>query len=363
MKGILITGADGYLGLRLATEYARCGGRPLLLWIHAKDEQEFLTKKARLANQLQDRDGQVSYFWGDLTWANPFEGINPSDVGTILHAAAIVRFNVAEDAARQVNVEGTRRLLRLAERCTSLDAFGLISTMYVSGLRSGVIAEAPMDDAAGFANYYEWSKWRSENILLSEFNILPWRIFRIATVIADGEDGQVVQHNAVHNTLKLLYHGLISLVPGNPQTPLYFVTREFVAEAVYALMHHPGERVIYHLAHRKEDSVALDELIDIAFSAFGESQDFTGRRILRPLYTDFEAFQRLVEGVTGFGGPLLQQAVTSVAPFAKQLFTEKDIQNRNLIASYPGYRAPGARQLVHNTCRHLVQAKWGRETA
>ena len=39
---------------------------------------------------------------------------------------------------------------------------------------------------------------------------------------------QVTQHNAVHNTLQLLYYGFISTLPGSPATPVYLVTGDFV---------------------------------------------------------------------------------------------------------------------------------------
>jgi hypothetical protein len=42
------------------------------------------------------------------------------------------------------------------------------------------------------------------------------------------------------------------------------------------------------------------------------------------------SFETLVDNVTHFGGAILSQGVTSVAPFGKQLFIPKKIKNEEL---------------------------------
>src|SRR5262249_28275867 len=153
----------------------------------------------------------------------------------IIHTAAVTKFNVDSETAESVNIQGAEKLLKFASRCDSLETFGLLSTVYASGLKAGTIEELPLEDVS-FANHYERSKCASETKLMRDFDYLPWRILRVATVIADDHSGCVTQFNAFHNTLKLLYYGLLSLIPGNPGTPLYFVTGDFVANAVFKAM-------------------------------------------------------------------------------------------------------------------------------
>jgi len=57
----------------------------------------------------------------------------------------------------------------------------------------------------------------------------------------------------------------------------------------------------------------------------------------------------------------VNQAVDSVAPFARQLFITKEVQNANLIAALGRDPAPDASAVVEATCRRLVRTKWGRE--
>jgi thioester reductase-like protein len=357
---ILITGGDGYLGFRLAKKHLEQTDSRVTLWMRAADEKEFQAKRERLARALKEYEPRVKFHGGDLVNEKPFESIDPQSIQKIIHTASVIRFNVDEETARRVNLEGTEKLLRFADGCKNLESVGLLSTVYASGLKSGVVKEAPLDGKAGFANHYEQSKWATEAMLVRDFDHLPWQIFRVATVIADSDEGCVTQYNAFHNTLKLFYYGLLSLIPGLPETPLYFVTGDFVAGAVFELMNNPARKAIYHVSHAKIDSLTLGELIDVAFEVFDEQEDFKMRRVLKPLYSDAESFDILVDGVSAFGGGIVNQAVSSVAPFGKQLFIEKDIRNSNLISALGHYHKPDARAVILNTCRYLVRTRWGK---
>jgi len=362
MSAVMITGADGYLGERLARRYAAAGA-PLVLWVRAADEAEFEGKRRRLAGSIGAAAGQVRFHRGDLRAEDPFATVDPRDVESIVHAAAAVRFNIPREVGEQVNVEGTRKVLRFAERCPALRAVGLVSSLYASGLQAGPIEEARLDGRAGFANHYEWSKHGAECVLQDEFGDLPWRVFRVATVVADDESGSVARQNAVHNTLKLLYHGLVSVVPGNPATPLYLVTGELVVEAIVALMRHPADRAIYHVAPRRPETVSLQELLEAAFATFGRVPAFARRRILPPVYGDAGAFALLVEGAASFAGGVVNQALASIAPFAPQLFIDKDVRNGRLLGAVPAWRAPDARGLVRRMLESLVGNNWARGSA
>lgn len=359
-KTVLITGGDGYLGSSLAARYLLDTDERVLLWFRAGGAEEFQNKKAALRRRFAAHGDRVDYAAGDLLQDEPFRALDPAAVGAVIHAAAVTRFNVEEAAARRVNLEGTRKILRFAAGCPALETFGLLSTVYASGLASGVIAEAPLDDRHGFANFYEWSKWAAETALLEEFDDLPWRIFRVATIIAHDSQGAVLRQNAFHNTLKLLYNGLLSVVPGQPETPLYLVSGEFVARAIFSLMRSPSSRAVYHVCHTREESLRLGGLVDAAFEAFERSGDFRRRRILKPLYSDLASFELLADGVEKFSGGVVAQAVASVAPFARQLFVDKDIKNERLTAALGPYPDPETRRLVGVTCRLLVQSGWKR---
>lgn len=330
---VLITGAGGYLGKRIAERYRST------------------TDLDVLAHTRAD---------GDLTSANPFAGVSRRDRGRIVqivHSAAVTRFNVDADTADRVNVEGTRRVVEFARDCPRLARFALLSTVYASGLTRGPIEEVVLDGEDGFANEYERSKWEAER-LVSESD-LPWQILRVATVVADDERGGVTQYNAFHTTLRLCFYGLLSVLPGAATTPLYLVTGDFVAEAVPDLVS-SGDPGVHHLCHRREECTTLGEAINTAFEVFAEDDEFRRKGILPPLLADEESFDVMSAGIEAFGGEVVSQAMRTVSPFGPQLYIDKDIANANLRGARNDYRAPEPRVLVRRVVQQLLETRWGR---
>lgn len=366
---ILITGATGYIGRKIAENLlSDSSTEKLLLWLHAKNEDEFTTKRntvsAHLATQLPDQANRlaerVSFAYGDLSQDEAFANVDVQDIQKIIHSAAVTAFNVDAERADRVNFNGTRRVLEFAERCPQLELIAQVSTVYTSGLRQGSVTEQFYDNGSGFANHYERSKWEAERLLQERFKNLPWQIYRVATILADDDSGRVLQYNAVHNTLMLLYYGLISILPGRAETPVYLVTGEFTARAVTEGLKSPLRQQFFHVAHQEHESLRLNDIIDIAYDAFLEDPAFKGRRVLKPLLADADSFDSLVKGVTAFGGHVLSQAVSSIAPFGHQLFIAKSVDNTNLRSVWPAYRAPHAKELLKQTCRDLVLTKFGK---
>lgn len=362
-NAIVVTGAGGYLGSRLVRHYLETDRQPVVAWLHASDGETLADKAHRLRESLGPLAHDVDVRGGDLCAAEPFESIDPDEVGVIVHCAAVTRFNVEENVAREVNVDGSVKLYEFASRCANLERLALVSSIYACGLRSGNISEEPLDSQPTFSNHYEWSKWESERRLREEFESLPWMVGRVATVVAESARGHVVQHNAFHNTLKLLFYGLVSLVPGDPEVPLYFVTADFAVDALASIVER-GERAgIYHVCHTPEESMRLGNLIDTAYSRFSLDSDFRERRILKPLFCDEASFQMLADGVNSFGGDVVRQGLGSIVPFAPQLYSHKSLDNRRMQAIMDVYAAPDARELVSNTSDFLVETRWGRRHA
>jgi nucleoside-diphosphate-sugar epimerase len=356
---VLVTGADGYLGSRLAARLL-ARGTPLCLWARASTEEERSRKTAALSARLGLPNREVELRFGDLSHDSPFDDVDRSSISAIVHGAAVTRFNVDSATAQSVNVDGAVKVFRFAERCENLERLLLLSTVYASGLAAGVIAEASLPDA-GFANEYERSKWKAEAELVRGFDRLPWLTLRVATVLADNPAGEVTQHNAVHNTLQLLYYGFISTLPGSPATPVYLVTGDFVVDSITAALDRGEPRRVYHVAHRRDQSLRLGELVDLAFETFQEDPQFRRKSAIKPLYVDRGSFDLLRDALSGFAGGAVNQAIGSVAPFAAQLFIDKDVRNENLLSLLGGDPAGDAGALARETCRTLLRTRFGRQ--
>lgn len=327
-KSILITGANGYLGSRLADSY-------------------------------QDTAIRWQRNMGDLQDEKPFAALDPSNIDIIVHSAAVTRFNVEKDLAQSINVEGTRKLIAFAKQCPRLKQFVLVSSIYASGLQAGKIGEDPLEAASSFANHYEESKWQCEQDVRS--STLPWRIARVATVVSDTVQGHVSQFNAVHNTLKLFYYGMLSLIPGFKDSLLYFTTGNFVNTAIRAIIDHGRDEGIYHVSPGIRGAVALGDLVESSYHSFHQDEGFRRRRVLRPLYCDIDSFLSLSDTMISFGQGVMSQASASIAPFAKQLFVRKEVCTDRLQSLMPEYEHPDMNEVLPRICASLIKQKWGRE--
>jgi nucleoside-diphosphate-sugar epimerase len=139
---------------------------------------------AGLDLQIRERCRAVA---GDIR--DPLCGVSPAAVGTVSewwHCAASLEFT--ERRAAKIfshNVAGTRNALLLAERL-SAETFNHISTAYVAGTRSGVVAEELPKPDVETNNYYERSKIEAEGVV-ADFERLRTRIMRPSIVIGNSE--------------------------------------------------------------------------------------------------------------------------------------------------------------------------------
>jgi nucleoside-diphosphate-sugar epimerase len=356
---ILITGGSGYLGKLLARELLS-SGHQVILPVRSLGTASFIDRAAGLKNELGNAAQEmVTIVPLDIASPNDIREL-PTDVDFIVHCAAVTRFNVEEDLANQVNRDSSRHLFEHARSCPQLKGLFYVSTVYAAGDQEGHIPEERLDSNRGFANHYERSKWETENLLQNDFRDLPWRILRVATVLCDDESGKTGQFNAVHNTLKLFYYGLISLIPGKEDTPVYLVTGEFVTKAIARAIFASNNHEIMNIVHDQNESLTLRQLIDQAFEVFLEDEKFKARNTQKPLFVDEESFNLAADGIKGFGGSVLVEALGSVAPFAKQLFITKDFANDNMRRCYPEAHAPEPRTLLAKLIRNLIATRWGR---
>lgn len=355
---ILITGGVGYVGYRLAKRLLETTDSSLVLWMRARSEDELRAKSERWRKAFEPHADRVELAGGDLTQADPFAGVRPEEIRTILHSAANTRFNLDAETADRVNVQGTVRVIELARRCRSLESLSLISTVYASGLRRGLIPEATVDRGPGFANHYERSKWESEQQVVESG--LPFRIFRTATLIADDESGVVSQINVFHKVLRLMYVGLLPIFPGLGQIPMYLLTGEFMANAIAELLPKAPLGSVLNVCHRREESITLAEWLTLSYDYFREDPAFASKRFMRPMFTDLKAFRFLAESVSTFSRDVVTQAVVElVSPFAEQMFVEKDIDNTLVRSLVTDYRAPDMKALLRRVAHYLAATNWG----
>lgn len=166
---ILITGATGKVGNRLAKRLAQRG-----------DQVRALVRDPARAVDL--REARIELATGDLLDAASLAAaVSGSDV--VVHCAAFFR-GATPEQAHAVNDLGTQKLANAARAAGSVKSFVFTSTGLVYGPNGGRLARE--DDACAPSAAYPESKLAAERFLLSHDD-LDVRVLRLPFVYGDGD--------------------------------------------------------------------------------------------------------------------------------------------------------------------------------
>ena len=123
------------------------------------------------------------------------------------------------------------------------------------------------------------------------------------------------------------------------------------------MLHGENQRVL-NVTSPGNVSLSLGDLLDRVYDAFMRDERFAKHGVLKPLFCDWESFETLAQSIDSFGGAM-SQSLQSIFPFARQLFSDKDIQvsTQDVCGSTADIGS-----LVDATCDYLTATRWGRET-
>jgi thioester reductase-like protein len=267
---VLLTGATGFVGMELVARYLERSERDLITLVRAADDA---AAQARMNAVLDDLFGEragryrdrVRAVAGDVTAPGLGLAVAVRDelaerTSTIVHSAASVSFTLSLSEARSINLEGTRRMLELAEladRRGGLKCYGQVSTAFVAGDHVGRFAETDLNIDQRFHNSYEQSKFESE--LLVAARDLPTRVMRPSIVVGERVSGWTAAFNVVYWPLRAFSRGLFDVIPADPSAPVDVVPIDYVADAVHALCGDAGtDGGTYHLTAGPHASTMLE---------------------------------------------------------------------------------------------------------
>jgi thioester reductase-like protein len=249
---VLLTGATGFVGMELLTRYLERTDRDVIALIRAPDDRGARERLSEVLGNLfgwraRGYANRVEAVAADLT--APQLGIHQQRyddlagrADAIVHCAASVSFALPLAEARAINLEGTRRMLELAERAQTLgglDRYAHVSTAYVAGTHEGRFAECDLDVGQRFRNSYEQSKFEAEQLVRSWADI-PFTILRPSIVVGDRRSGWTSAFNVLYWPLRAFSRGLFSTVPAVPSAPVDVVSIDYVADAIHELCESPG---------------------------------------------------------------------------------------------------------------------------
>jgi thioester reductase-like protein len=277
---VLLTGATGFVGMELLERYLERGERRVVLLVRADGPE---AAQARVDAVLENLFGSRASEHSDRIEAVAADMTAPSlgmdsdlrdrlaeEVSTIVHSAASVSFSLPLDEAREINLEGTRRMLEFAELTRErggLDCYGHVSTAYVAGTHRGRFYERDLDVGQSFRNSYEQSKFEAEQLVRSHLD-LPSKILRPSIVVGDRNHGWTAAFNVLYWPLRALSRGLFTTVPAVSSAPVDVVSIDYVADAVHALCEtQAGAGETYHLTAGRHAST-IGEISGLASRYF-----------------------------------------------------------------------------------------------
>lgn len=272
---ILLTGATGFIGSRVAQRLLDEPETELIALVRAADSAEAGSRLLRAwwdIPGLEDAiPGKVRAVSGDVRsrWLGMSEDTYAElarKVSVIIHTAADLRIDGSLEDLRETNVQGVRHVLELAREVHGhhgLERLVHVSTAYVAGGRSGVIDEGPPSARFGFLNAYERSKYEGEMLVRAAMEDLPIAIARPSMVVGDSSTGAAKTFNTFYTPLREYMTGRVRLLPMRPSLRVNIVPVDHVVEGIVRMALDPtAVGSTFHLTAPTESLPTARQVVD-----------------------------------------------------------------------------------------------------
>ena len=239
-RGVLITGAGGFLGRYVLERYlADYPEHTLYLLEHGpflKKLDDYLKSNCPAAVE----DGRIKIFEGDIT--QPGLGLDAGmrdllkdRVQGAIHLAALYHLGTPRDVAFTINVEGTRNMLDFCQDISGFERFAHVSTLAVAGTHTGVFDEADFDVGQSFKNYYEETKYLSEKLVRERMPEFPGMIFRPAVVVGHSKTGYIEKLDGPYVLFLAISRHLNFVMPDCGPVKCHIAPVDYVTDGLVAL--------------------------------------------------------------------------------------------------------------------------------
>lgn len=258
---VLVTGATGLLGTEVVAQLLETTNSTIYVLVRAESEEDAERRLRALwwgDNTLTSAIGKrVHTITGDIT--NPLESLH-TDITHVIHCAAETGLQKSHEELWNINVDGTRHVVRMAELLPDLQRFTYVSTAYVAGTQSGRITEdAPLPTQ--FYSQYEQSKAKAEKIVRE--STLPYIICRPGMIVGNSKTGRTRNFNTVYYVLKLLLQGKLRVLPVSSRQTVNVIPVDYVAQQVTSLTFNAGaEGRTFHLTAPADSLPQVGELVE-----------------------------------------------------------------------------------------------------
>ncbi|HXX62720.1 MAG TPA: SDR family oxidoreductase [Bacteroidota bacterium] len=361
-----ITGGTGLVGINLVSRIVKAyPDSRITLLVRGKSQEQIDARISAIAASEGIPGERMSGVRGDVLSENC--GLTQEELAQIersatyiVHGAATTRFDHPIEEAREINCGGTRRILAIAERCMqkgSLKRFVYIGTSSVSGQRAGPILEDELEKNQIFFNTYEQSKCESERIVRDHFGRIPSVIFRPSIIIGDSRTGRTSTFNVIYIPLRLLQRGLLTFVPGDPDTKMDLVPIDWVDDAMVHIM--GKEEAIGTVCHITAGPTRAARLGDVVMGATSYFDRWTP--LPEPRHMEFvsrEEFERRKARARGREEALMAQ-LNTLLPYISinRLF---DSRTADTLLEGSGIRFPAYNDYAERILSYCLKTNWGK---
>ncbi|KAK1558754.1 hypothetical protein Q3G72_006187 [Acer saccharum] len=352
-KTILATGGTGFLGKIFTEKILRIQPniKKLYLLVRARDAhsatQRILSEvvEKELFRLLKDKWGgmrNLHSFISEKVVAVPgevsYDNLGVTDfnlceemwrnIDTILNISATTNFDERYDVALGTNTTGALHVLNFAKKCVKIKMFLHVSTVYVCGERSGIIAEdsfhideslngtsklditrekklveetlnqlraknateetitSTMKDLGirrarlyGWPNTYVFTKAMGEMLLGSNKENIPLVIIRPAIITSTYKEpfpGWIEGFRTVDSVIIGYGKGKVKCLPANPDTIIDLIPADMVVNAMITAMvtntnQHSSDPIIYQVGSSMRNAVKLSNISDFMCRYFTKS--------------------------------------------------------------------------------------------
>jgi thioester reductase-like protein len=362
---VLLTGVTGFVGMEILARYLERTDRPVITTVRGADEAE---AQARLRGTVECLFGDPDAF-ADRLVALPADlerpGLGLDDptrervaeqVRDIVHCAASVSFTLPLDRSREINVEGTGRMLQMAHLCArrgGLEHFSYISTAYVAGTHRGWFGEDQLDVGQAFRNPYEQSKFEAERLVRGQEGRLPIQVFRPSIVVGERHTGWTPAFNVLYSPLKAFVRGSLPALPARRSAPVDVVPVDYVADAVFELASKPVNGAsTYHLV-AGDQATSVGRLIALSAQVVGQRE---------PVVIPPGLFKRVVYPVLVRTSDSLRNGLERTRVFFPYFAMEVSYENRRARDRLEpaGIAVPPIESYFANLVDYANRARWGR---
>jgi thioester reductase-like protein len=252
---ILITGATGFIGKRLAEKF-----------ISGENEIYVLVRRKSLdkARQIFEGKPNVHFILGDVSNNDVLDTVGgvetlPDDIESVVHLAALYDLEVSLASAYANNVVGTQNIIYLLQRMKKLKYYHHVSTYAVSGLYDGEFKEEQIESNVEFPDFYARTKMQAEylvrNAILKNVKV---RIYRPGIIIGDSRTGEMDKIDGPYYFLRLFsqldkFKHLIPLrhlpISCHAGATMPFLPVNTLVDWLYEMISHPTQdkQKCYHL--------------------------------------------------------------------------------------------------------------------